>query len=209
MAFRTRRPDGDRSSISVFRGSRKPVVVTAFPLKGPGRAKLAEQLGDVEILDIRDAVSAADMVLAPSCSPQCVSALKGAYPTARIVVVELDDWDFKVSLPGPVKRALNVGADAYLLADSIEELAQQLRRRHPHPFTEETAVNELLQPSVDDVILANIEAVLAQREKGSAPPAATKVAPRDGPPAGGMTLTRRPTGLPARPVLGWRQQARR
>jgi DNA-binding NarL/FixJ family response regulator len=176
VAFRTRRRNGECSSVSVFRGSRKPVVVTAFPLKAPGRAKLAEQLGDVEILDMRDAVSTADLVLAPSCSPQCVSALKGAYPTARIVVVELDDWAFKVSLPGPVKRVLNAGADAYLLADSIEELAQQLRRRHPHPFTEETAVSELAQPSVDDVILANIEAVLAQREKNSASPAGTKVA---------------------------------
>jgi DNA-binding NarL/FixJ family response regulator len=176
VVFRTRRPKGDRSSTSVVKASRKPVVVTAFPLKGPGRAQLAAQLGDVEILDMRDAVSAADLVLAPSCSPQCISALKGAYPTARVVVVELDDRDFNVSLPGPVKRVLNAGADAYLLADSIEELAQQLQRRHPHPFTEETAVSELAQPSVDDVILANVEAVLAQREKNSASPAGTKVA---------------------------------
>jgi hypothetical protein len=103
VAFQTRRRNPRGATINVLRGSRRSVVVTAFPLKSPGRAKLAEQLGDVELLDIRQAVLGADLVLAPSCSPQCVAALKGAYPTARIVVVELEDWDFNVSLPWPVK----------------------------------------------------------------------------------------------------------
>jgi hypothetical protein len=163
VAFRTRRRNRDRGAISVLRGSRRPVVVTAFPLKAPGRAKLAEQLGDVQLLDIRDAVFEADLVLAPSCSPQCVAALKGAYPTARLVVVELDDWDFKVRLPGPVKRVLNAGADAYLLADSIEQLAQQLQVRPNASPDQGAKPNELVQPSVDDVILAGIRDVLERR----------------------------------------------
>ncbi len=49
MAFRTRRRYRRGATINVLRGSRRSVVVTAFPLKGPGRAKLAEQQGDVEL----------------------------------------------------------------------------------------------------------------------------------------------------------------
>jgi hypothetical protein len=168
VGFRSRRRDGDRAAMSVVRGSRRAVVVTAFPLKAPGRAKLAERLGDVEILDIRDAVFGADLVLAPSCSPQCVAALKGAYPTARIVVVELEDWELNVNIPGPVKRILNAGADAYLLADSIEELAQQLGRQASPPANEDDKLNELSQSSVDDSILASVRDVIGRREGKSA-----------------------------------------
>jgi hypothetical protein len=169
VAFRAWRRDRERAAISVVRASPRSVVVTAFPLKAPGRAKLAEQLGDVEILDIRDAVYGADLVLAPSCSPQCIGALRSAYPTARIVVVELDDWDFKVSLPGPVKRVLKAGADAYLLADSIEQLAQQLRPRPEHSADQaaelnEARLNELAQSSVDTVIFASLRDVLERRK---------------------------------------------
>jgi hypothetical protein len=108
-------------------------------------------------------------VLAPSCSPQCVAALKRAYPTARIVVVELEDWDFNVSLPGPVKRVLNAGADAYLLADSIEQLAQQLQPRLNCSADQDAKPNELVRPSVDDAIMTSIRDVLERRETEPAP----------------------------------------
>lgn len=174
VAFRAWRRNRDRAAISVVRASPRSVVVTAFPLKAPGRAKLAERLGEVEILDIRDAVFGADLVLAPSCSPQCVAALRSAYPTARIVVVELEDWDFKVSLPGPVKRALKAGADAYLLADSIEQLADQLTPRPDYAADQavelsEARLNELAQSSVDTVIFASLRDVLERREDRSGP----------------------------------------
>jgi hypothetical protein len=174
VALRSWRRNRERAAISVVRASPRSVVVAAFPLKAPGRAKLAEQLGEVEILDIRDAVYGADLVLAPSCSPQCVAALRSAYPAARIVVVELEDWDFKVNLPGPVKRALNAGADAYLLADSIEQLAQQLRPRSDQPADQaaelnEARLNELAQSSVDMVIFASLRDVLERRQHWSGP----------------------------------------
>jgi hypothetical protein len=173
VAFRTWWRSRDRAPISVVRASPRSVVVTAFPLKAAGRAKLAEWLGDVEILDIRDAVYGADLVLAPSCSPQCITALRSAYPTARIVVVELEDWDFKVNLPGPVKRVLNAGADAYLLADSIEQLAQQLRPRPGQSADEAAELNEarlteLAQSSVDTVIFASLRDVIGRRQGTSA-----------------------------------------
>jgi DNA-binding NarL/FixJ family response regulator len=175
VLFRAWRRGQERAAISVVPASPRSVVVTAFPLKTPGRAKLAEQLGDVEILDIRDAVYGADLVLAPSCSPQCVAALRSAYPSARIVVVELEDWDFEVNLPGPVKRVLKAGADAYLLADSIEQLAQQLRPRSERPADEasklsEARLNELAQSSVDTVIFASLRDVLERRQDRPGPP---------------------------------------
>ena len=42
--------------------------------------------------------------------------------------MELDDWDFEISLPGPVKRILRSGADAYVLADSMENWPERSRR---------------------------------------------------------------------------------
>lgn len=103
-------------------------VVTAIPLKRGARERLAELLG-ARVVDVRDSIDHVDLVLTPACSPQLIAVLKRTYDGARVVVVELDDWDFDVSLPGPVKRLLRGGADAYLLADSIEELAGKLVRR--------------------------------------------------------------------------------
>jgi hypothetical protein len=42
VGFGTRRRDRHRAAVSVLRGSRRPVVVTAFPVKAPDRAKLAQ-----------------------------------------------------------------------------------------------------------------------------------------------------------------------
>ncbi|HTT90033.1 MAG TPA: hypothetical protein VMF65_10815 [Acidimicrobiales bacterium] len=134
------------------------------------------------MLDIRDAVYGADLVLAPSCSPQCVAALKSAYPTARIVVVELEDWDFKVNLPGPVKRVLNAGADAYLLADSLDQLAQQLRPRPKDSDHQDAEVYELVQSSTDDEILASIQDILERRETEAASATGNQRAPAPGRP---------------------------
>ena len=143
----------------------RPIVVTALPLKRRGRQRLQEQLGDVEVRDIRDVVFEASVVLAPACSPQAIAKLKAAYPTARLVVVELEDWDFGISLPSPVKRLLNAGADAYLLADSIDDLAAQLHPRSaPAEETTERVV-ELAAPSIDDMILTNLEAQLLARAR--------------------------------------------
>ncbi|MGH9126883.1 MAG: hypothetical protein ACRDZ8_19460 [Acidimicrobiales bacterium] len=111
----------------------------------------------------------ADLVLAPSCSPGAISALKGAYPSARLVVVELDDWAFNVRFAGPVKRVLDAGADAYLTADSIEQLARQLRpeAQEGAVAVEATALDERSDLSVDDLIMANVAEALNRRAEAS------------------------------------------
>lgn len=101
-------------------------IVTALPLKRRARERLAELL-QARIVDIRSpGIDNADLVLTPVCSPQLIGRLKARFVRARVVVVELDDWDFDIELPGPVKRLLSNGVDAYLLADSLEELAAKI-----------------------------------------------------------------------------------
>ena len=104
---------------------RRPTVVTAMPLTDAARQRLAQLLG-ARVIDVRDPERAADVVLSPSASPQLVGMLQRTYPGARIVVVELDDAEFDIDVAGPVRRLLRGGADAYLVADSLADLAAQL-----------------------------------------------------------------------------------
>ncbi len=131
-------------------------IVTALPLKRPARERLAELL-DARVVDIREPVDRADLVLTPSCSPQLIGALKQRFEGARVVVVELDDWDFDISFPGPLKRLIHSGVDAYVLADSIDELAQKLAPSHRRADSEVEAVaTQELSPAstIDEVIAA-------------------------------------------------------
>jgi hypothetical protein len=130
-------------------------VVTALPLKAAARERLAALL-DARVVDIREVVERADLVLTPVCSPQTIGMLQRQFEGARIYVVELDDWEFEVDMPGPVKRLLRGGADAYVLADSIEELAQKIGRRQAHTGAAAVADTRALPEgtSVDDVIAA-------------------------------------------------------
>lgn len=106
-------------------------IVTALPLKRPARERLAELL-DARVVDVREPIDRVDLVLTPVCSPQLIAALGEKYDGARVVVVELDDWEFGVELAGPVKRILRSGAAAYVLADSIDELASKIAVRSEH-----------------------------------------------------------------------------
>lgn len=166
MAFKRgarRRKKGLNASL--VRRAGRPVVVAALPLKPPARDHLSRLLGDVDLRDVRDDVCDADLVLAPSCSPQVIGALKHAYPSARLVVVELEDWVFDVDFPGPVKRVVDAGADGYLVAASIEDLTYQLRRASEGLPLEMAghARKELVEGSVDDAILAGVTQMLQRR----------------------------------------------
>lgn len=128
-------------------------VVTALPLKAAARERLAQLLG-AQVVDIKTVVDRVDIVLTPVCSPQTIGMLQGQFEGARIYVVELDDWEFDVDMPGPVKRILRSGADAYVLADSIDELAAKIGRRtaqqdepatrDPHELAATTTVDDLI-----------------------------------------------------------------
>lgn len=132
---------------------RRRTVATALPLKRRARERLAELL-DARVVDVREPVDEVDIVLTPACSPQLLGALGRRYAGARVVIVELDDWEFDIQLGGPVKRLLASGADAYVLADSLDELAAKLA---PRAVDEADAVSpaELTAgATVDDLIAA-------------------------------------------------------
>ena len=144
----------DRFEVEVL--TERTTVVTALPLKRAARDRLAELL-DARVVDVRDPIDHADVVLTPSCSPQLIACLKQKYEGARVIVVELDDWDLDVSLPGPVKRILRSGVDAYVLADSIEELADKITPRRDRVIDDGTSVAARELPSttsVDELIAA-------------------------------------------------------
>lgn len=131
-------------------------IVTALPLKAAARERLAELL-EARVVDVREPMDHPDLVLTPACSPQLIGALGRKYNGARVVVVELDDWEFDIAVSGPVKRILRGGAAAYLLADSIDELASKIAARPHHDDGEDdpATVNELTSSAtVDDLIAA-------------------------------------------------------
>jgi hypothetical protein len=135
-------------------GNRR-TVVTALPLKQAARQKLAHLL-DARVLDVRELCDEPDLVLTPACSPQLIGALKRKYNGARVVIVELDDWDLDIEIPGPVKRVLREGADAYVLADSLEELAQKINVGSHDPAATDRATPAALTTgaTVDELIAA-------------------------------------------------------
>lgn len=144
----------DRFEVDVL--SERMTVVTALPLKRAARDRLAELL-DSRVVDVRYPVDHVDLVLTPACSPQLIAGLKRKYCGVRVIVVELDDWDFDISLPGPVKRILRGGADAYVLADSIEELARKITPRSGPMSADSASIEARELPStttVDELIAA-------------------------------------------------------
>lgn len=135
-------------------------IVTALPLEQAARQRLADLL-DARVVDVREPCDEPDLVLTPACSPQLIGALSAKYNGAKVVVVELDDWEFGIELSGPVKRILRSGAAAYVLADSIDELAAKITAPpRPHQAEDDAhddvvRVHELdSAATVDDLIAA-------------------------------------------------------
>lgn len=136
--------------------ARRRTIVTALPLRAAARQRLADLL-EARVLDVREPCDDPDLVLTPACSPQLIAALGRKYSGAQIVVVELDDREFDIELAGPVTRILRSGAAAYVLADSIDELATKIISRPHTPGGEPDpeAVHALTsRPTVDDLIAA-------------------------------------------------------
>ena len=144
----------DRFEVEVL--NERTTVVTALPLKRAARDRLAELL-DARVVDVRHPIDHVDLVLTPACSPQLIAGLKRKYGGARVIVVELDDWELDIGLPGPVKRILRSGADAYVLADSVEELARKITPRHDQVSDDGASIEAGELPStttVDELIAA-------------------------------------------------------
>lgn len=131
----------------------RPTVMAALPLKRAARERLGELLG-AHVVDIRRPVEHPDVVLTPSCSPQLISALKRRFHGAPVVIVELSDAEFDIDLTGPVTRVLDSGADAYVLADSLDELARKLAATRTSSATPQEVARELGAPTMDDLVAA-------------------------------------------------------
>ena len=154
-------------------------VVAAVPLKRRARAFLADQLGDgFHLLDIREAGKHADVVLCPPCSPQAIGRLTSAFPTARVVVMELQDLEHGIDIRGPVGRVLDAGAAAYYIAPSAAALGEFLTvlDERDHAATgqlEETTVRASAAlpsgTSLDDAIIRHVEDAVARRAAAPEP----------------------------------------
>ena len=108
-----------------------------------------------------------------SCSPlpaahNCIGMLRRTYGDARIIVVELDDEDLDIELSGPVKRILRGGADGYVLADSLDELATKIDPRPDpsEPAPDAVDARELTASAgVDDLIEVLLREAMARSEQ--------------------------------------------
>lgn len=98
-------------------------LVLALPMRAEAMERFRTMFGpNIRIRDIKASGLPPALVATPPLSPQGLAALRGLYPTADIVIVELDDWDLGVTTSGPITRALSAGATAYYVADSAEQL---------------------------------------------------------------------------------------
>lgn len=108
-------------------GESVTVVATAMKLSDTARNKLSEELGgDYIVLDMWDAPKTADVLLIPAISLKLLGSLRGMFPSARVVIAELDDPELGISYPSPVRRLLDAGADLYLATTTVPSLARQL-----------------------------------------------------------------------------------
>lgn len=152
----------------------RAIVVAAVPLKRRAREFLSGQLGDgFELVDIRDAGEHADVVLCPPCSPQAITRLTGAFPDARLVVMELQDLAHGIDIRGPVGRALDAGAAAYYIAPSAAALGEFLRALDERARPDDAVpVPQAQRPAalptgtaLDDAIIRHVDAALARRRR--------------------------------------------
>ena len=133
---------------------RRPTVVCAIPLKAEAMGRLATKLGHVRLVDVRDMTDDAAAVLAPPCSPQTLARLQSTYPSAKVVVVELEDVEHGIELGGPVTRSLDAGAQGYLTASSLDDLARQLTSVEAHtPALHDGPPLAIEASSVDDLVM--------------------------------------------------------
>ena len=169
MSIERSEPDASEPDVEVIPDRR--TIVTALPLERAARRRLAELL-DARVVDVREPCDHPDLVLTPSCSPQLIGALSRKYHGARVVVVELDDWEFDIELSGPVKRILRSGAAAYVVADSIDELAAKLTAPSQADRSGDgsAAVHELTAAAtVDDLIAAFLSESVEDSTRHRAP----------------------------------------
>jgi hypothetical protein len=150
----------------------RPTVVCAIPLDAEAMGRLATKLGDVHLVDVRDVIDDAAAVLAPPCSPQTLGRLQSMYPSAKVVVVELEDVEHGIELGGPVTRLLDAGAQGYLTASSLDDLARQLTSVEAHtPALHRGEPLAIEASSIDDLVMR----LLRERDERTATRVAAEI----------------------------------
>lgn len=100
------------------------VVATTMPLSDRARQRLSDGLGaDYIVLDFTEAPTSTDVLLTHPVSPQLLGHLRHQFPSARVVITEIDDDELDVHFSGPVSRLLDAGASVYLPPRPITEIA--------------------------------------------------------------------------------------
>ncbi|MGZ5295276.1 MAG: hypothetical protein ACXWH5_15000 [Actinomycetota bacterium] len=104
------------------------VVATGMKVTERVRAYLSAALGDdFAVVDIKTAPETIDALLVPPLSAQALGILRSEFPSARLIVTELDDAQSGTSIAGPVTRAMAAGAHAYLTPGTLGDLAAEVR----------------------------------------------------------------------------------
>lgn len=104
------------------------VVATGMKVNQRVRAYLSAALGDgFAVVDIRTAPETIDVLLVPPLSAQALGILRDEFPSARLIVTELDDPESGTWIAGPVTRAMAAGAHAYLTPGTLGDLAAEVR----------------------------------------------------------------------------------
>jgi len=100
------------------------VIATAMRLSEVARRRLSDEFGaDYIVLDLHEAPTTTDVLLTHPVSPQLLGMLRHQFPSARVLITEIEDEELGVRYSGPVSRLLDAGASAYLPPRPIAELA--------------------------------------------------------------------------------------
>ena len=142
-------------------------VVVAFRLSRSASDRLQATLGpDIQLVDVRHSDGHERLVLAPPASPQLLGRLSSAFPDALIMVVELTDLEAGIRQEGPVTRSIDAGADTYVVARSLDQLAE-LVSQAIGVVAEPPVLAELTAQAEDDLAVL-LEEALARREAAKA-----------------------------------------
>jgi len=145
-------------------------VVATTMLKADAQARLSEQLGPgFLVLDLRKAPLSTEIVIAPVISAQTISALKHMFPKDRVVLTEVEDADLGVFFPGPVRRAVDAGADGYVVAVDLAALGDfavsdaQLALNPGQPGQLNAA--SVRTPSADEAVMRELKSARSRRHE--------------------------------------------
>ncbi len=147
---------------------RRRVVVT-FALSPEASVRLSEVLGaGFELVDIKVSEGDEELVLVQSSSRQLTGKLRDAFPTAALLVVEVEDVAYGVNLGGQVLRTLDAGADGYFVARSVEELASIVDRASDRIDSADLQEPAALTEAAADELGDFLDALILAREHDGA-----------------------------------------